>query len=255
MENPTQRQAGVAGCGLGWIRTHNHRRSPVGGQGCGTGGRTVVDSSGKCRMRTTALNAHPPCAEDTGRAGAQAPGVRVLCRNPYSRSQRTPCPAPPPAQSRRREVGGREGRHPPRDRVVVEVTAPNSGGRLPFFFHTQVATPSPTRVKRPSPDLIFERCARCTLLRGRSSVLKDSRAALAPRAAERRGGGRPLLADARRLGERHPHAREAGGAAARHAGGARLVRTPAEGRATSTPSYSRRRWHSSSRTCSRERAS
>ena len=93
MENPTQRQAGVAGCGLGWIRTHNHRRSPVGGQGCGTGGRTVVDSSGKCRMRTTALNAHPPCAEDTGRAGAQAPGVRVLCRNPYSRSQRTLCPA------------------------------------------------------------------------------------------------------------------------------------------------------------------
>ena len=60
-------------------------------------------------MRTTALNAHPPCAEDTGRAGAQAPGVRVLCRNPHSRSQRTPCPAPPPAQSRRREVGEGEG--------------------------------------------------------------------------------------------------------------------------------------------------
>ena len=59
-------------------------------------------------------------------------------------------------------------------------------------------------------------------------MLKDARAALAPRAAERRGGGRPLLADARHLGERHPHAREAGGAAARHAGGARLVRTPAE---------------------------
>ena len=113
MENPTQRQAGVAGCGLGWIRTHNHRRSPVGGQGCGTGGRTVVDSSGKCRMRTTALNAHPPCAEDTGRAGAQAPGVRVLCRNPYSRSQRTPRPAPPPAQSRRRKAGGRKGRRTP----------------------------------------------------------------------------------------------------------------------------------------------
>ena len=111
MENPTQRQAGVAGCGLGWIRTHSHRRSPVGGQGCGTGGRTVVESSGKCRMRTTALNAHPPCAEDTGRAGARAPGVRVLCRNPYSRSQRTPCPAPPPAQ-RPAARGGRP-RGPP----------------------------------------------------------------------------------------------------------------------------------------------
>ena len=37
MENLTQRQAGVAGCGLGWNRTHNHRRSPIGGQGCGTG--------------------------------------------------------------------------------------------------------------------------------------------------------------------------------------------------------------------------
>ena len=48
----------------------------------------------------------------------------MLCRNPYSRSQRTPCPAPPPAQSRRREVGGREGRHTPRDQVVVEVEGP-----------------------------------------------------------------------------------------------------------------------------------
>ena len=103
-------------------------------------------------MRTTALNAHPPCAEDTGRAGAQAPGVRVLCRNPYSRSQRTPCPAPPPAQSRRREVGGREGRHTPRDQVVVEVedprraTATGRPGGRPSHFHgwQYVAIPATT---------------------------------------------------------------------------------------------------------------
>ena len=103
-------------------------------------------------MRTTALNAHPPCAEDTGRAGAQAPGVRVLCRNPYSRSQRTPCPAPPPAQSRRREVGDREGRHTPRDRAVVEVedprraTATGRPGGRPSHFHgwQYVAIPATT---------------------------------------------------------------------------------------------------------------
>ena len=125
---------------------------PSRGPGLRNRGRTVVESSGKCRMRTTALNAHPPCAEDTGRAGAQAPGVRVLCRNPYSRSQRTPCPAPPPAQSRRREVGGREGRHTPRDRVVVEVedprraTATDRPGGRPSHFHgwRYVAIPATT---------------------------------------------------------------------------------------------------------------
>ncbi len=76
----------------------------------------------------------------------------MLCRNPYSRSQRTPCPAPPPAQSRRREVGGREGRHTPRDRVVVEVedprraTATGRPGGRPSHFHgwQYVAIPATT---------------------------------------------------------------------------------------------------------------
>ena len=52
-------------------------------------------------------------AEDTGRASARALGVRVLCRNPHSKSQRTPHPAPPPAQSRRRKASGRKGRYAP----------------------------------------------------------------------------------------------------------------------------------------------